>query len=353
MKTLRIALIAPPWFPIPPKGYGGIELVVHLLYRGLVELGHDVVLFGSEESEDKVEFIDTSFLKGDLNSLDRHVRWDRHFVYSWQVMKKLEELNSKKPFDIIHDNTRPPGLFFYRLADLTSNLVHTVHESVKEPRILTLKQFDDSVKFVALSKKHKKTLNGLDISKVIYNAIDDDGLYFKEEPLEYMIQIARINPDKGQHLSIELAKATNTKLIIAGKVDPIAAAQKYFKEKIEPEIGKLVEYIPEVTGDTKYKLISEAYAGIYPVVYDEPFGLAIAESLAAGVPVITSTNGAMPELVENGRDGFVCLNLDEMIAALDRISKLSRKDIYNRNSTRFSYKNMTLEYLNLYYSLVC
>jgi glycosyltransferase involved in cell wall biosynthesis len=342
-RPLRIALIAPPWYPVPPRGYGGIELVVHLLHRELDRLGHDVTVFGAEGSAEGVIPIAPAAWSSDLGH--RHAGWDRHFTYVARVARHIEGMN----FDVIHDHTRPPGLLLWSQRRRPHELlVGTLHEPVEEHRATTLREVSDAVRFVAVSRAQAASVPTLDIHSVVHNAVDVDSLGFSERPGNYLLTLARITPTKGQHLAIEVARRLGMRLVLAGKVDPTPQSQDYFESMIRPQLGPDVVYIPNVAGEEKRDLIAGAAAGLFPLQWEEPFGLALAECMVSGTPVVSTPRGAAPELVHEGVTGTLALDVAGMCAGVEKVLQLDRAACAADARGRLSPERMALDYLRVY-----
>jgi glycosyltransferase involved in cell wall biosynthesis len=344
--ALRIALIAPPWYPVPPRGYGGTELIVDLLRRGLTAHGHDVTVFGAEGSAPGVVPVAPAVWSGDLGH--GHASWDRHFTYVSRVDRLMRDLT----FDVIHDHTRPPGLLLWtargRQGRPGERVVSTQHEPMTEPRETTLLEVRDAVRFVAVSHAQAATMARLGPPAVVYNAVDLDGLRVAERPGDYLLTLARITPTKGQHLAIEVARRAGLPLVLAGKVDSTPQGRDYFDSEVRPHLGHGVEYLPSVTGDEKRELIAGAASGLFPLQWDEPFGLAVVECMASGVPVVCTPRGATVELVRPGVNGVLAPDVNGLCEGIGLALGLDRVACARDARARFGPERMVLEYERVY-----
>jgi glycosyltransferase involved in cell wall biosynthesis len=163
-----------------------------------------------------------------------------------------------------------------------------------------------------------------------------------------LIEVARITPDKGQHIAIEVAQRAGRKLILAGKVERSEEGLEYFEEQVEPFLSPSVEYYPNVAGALKAKLISRAAAGLFPLQWSEPFGLAMVECMVAGTPVLALRTGSTPELVEEGVTGFLAEDADGLVAAVNQLDEIDRVRCAQVARERFSPRRMAERYLAVY-----
>jgi glycosyltransferase involved in cell wall biosynthesis len=342
---LRVALVAPPWYPVPPSGYGGTELVVHLLRTELGRLGHDVTTFGAEGSAAGVEVLAPAAWRGDLGNPDHHTQWNRHFTYVARLFERLR----RSSFDVVHDHTRYPGVLVCVATEAAPVVVHTMHEPLRESAIEFLAELDDRAHLVAVSAAQARTAAPLQVHAVVHNAVDLDALQFEPSGDRYLVQIGRISPAKGQHLAIEVARRTGYHLVLAGKVS-VAEDASYFEDHVQPHLGSHVVHLPNVSGAEKAELIARADAGIFPLQWPEPFGLAIAECMASGVPALALARGAAPELIENGVTGFLADDLEGLTEAVGRVDEIDRARCAHLAAERFSPAAMARAYLDVYAS---
>jgi glycosyltransferase involved in cell wall biosynthesis len=342
---MRIALVAPPWFPIPPEGYGGIERVVYLLGRGLKELGHDVTVFGRRGRTGRLKTID--LVKGDwshrLLGPDHMVLW---LDYMTRVYRALRE----REFDLVHEHNEAIGITFASLVCQTAPTMVTLHGEISPAFAQLLKAANCGVGLVAISNAQKRQAQGLRWAGVVHNAVETDDIEgpFPTSRKEYLIQLARLNPEKGQHLAIQAARRLKLPLILAGKLDTNAASRKYFREKIEPHIGNGVRWIRDLRGRNKWRLLAGAKAMLFPIQWEEPFGLAMAEAMVVGTPVLAFPRGAAPEIVEEGVTGFIVRNVTEMVSTFKRVGEIDPEACATLARNRFSPSVMARGYEQLY-----
>lgn len=339
---MRIAMLAPPWIPVPAPGYGGIEEVVRLLCEGLVERGHDVTLLAAPRSHSKAE-VRALLDEPHPDEIERSL-WEVDHVA--RAFAAVDAARSGRPFDVLHDHCAYCAL---AMADrLATPLVHTVHCPFDE----------DTVRFYD-AHGHKGTIVGISRAQlqdappalrdaaVVHNA-----LHFAEWPLgttpgEHVLWIGRMAAIKGPHRAIRAARAAGVPLVLAGPVQP--GHERFFAEEVEPHVdGDAVRYIGEVGGDAKARAYGEARALLMPIRWAEPFGLVMTEAMACGTPVIAFREGAAPEVVEDGVSGFLVDDEAEMAAAIGRVDELDRAAVRACAEERFGLDRAVAGYEAVY-----
>jgi glycosyltransferase involved in cell wall biosynthesis len=336
---LRIALVAPPWFTVPPVGYGGIELVVYLLARELKARGHDVTVFaahGSDGGLGVVPLADEDWSR-DLGTPNQRVR---EATYLRRVYDRLKA----EQFDLIHEHNEYPGMMVAHTLDLPVPVVATIHGAVGGREATFLREVDAEIGLVAISESQAAAAQNLRWDAIVHNSVDLSALDFSAEKDDYVVQLARINPDKGQVSAIEASRAAGLPLILAGKLDSDPRSRAYFETEIEPELGDDVRWIENVAGDEKRTLLARAKAMLFPLQWDEPFGLAMVEAMASGTPVIAFPRGAARELIQPNVTGFLAESASEMAALLDRVSEIDPYACRQSVADRFSPERMTDAY---------
>lgn len=340
----RIALVAPPWYPLPPVGYGGTELVVTLLARGLRDLGHEVIVYGAEGSEDGVTALAPESWSDDLGTWKQGIR---EAAWTVRIMRDLER---RGPVDIIHDHVGAASMVAALFRE-SAPMVHTVHGPLRQPWITLYEDIGDDIPLIGISHHQRKTAPHLGWLGVVHNAVDVDALHRpgEVERQDYLLTLSRICPDKGQHIAIEVARRAGKKLILAGKIGVADGGREYFEKDIAPHIdGRNVVYIPNVAGREKAKLIAQARAMLVPIQWPEPFGLVMAEGLASGTPVIAMKKGAASEIVHDGATGFLVEDADEMTDRLAEIDQIDPMHCARIARDCFSPRAMAEGYLRLY-----
>ncbi len=340
---MHVALLAPPWYPVPPRGYGGIELVVALLAGELRRRGHRVTLFAAEGSEDAV-----SSAPGDWSAeLGGPGERLRELEYAARVTATLAALG---PVDVIHDHCGYATL----AAACTQGcapLVHTVHGPVEERLHGYYAALCGRAGLVAISDSQRGSAPDLPWIGRVHNAVDVDRLPpaapDREHP--YLLCLARITEEKGQHVAIEVARRVGMPLVLAGKVDATVEGRAYWQDVVEPRVdGKNVVHIENVEGEEKARLVAGATALLAPIQWEEPFGLSVVEAMAGGTPAISFRRGAAPELIEEGVTGFLVDDTAEMVAAVQRVGEIDHRRCADAARERFGPEALADGYLEVY-----
>jgi glycosyltransferase involved in cell wall biosynthesis len=227
-------------------------------------------------------------------------------------------------------------------------IVHTVHGEMTEPLRTFYRQVEDEARLIAISSSQAQTAPEVRFSGVVHNAVAQPHVSPSGKRDKHLIQVARITPDKGQHLSIEVARRTGRKLILAGKVERTENGQRYFEEEIEPYLGRHVEYYPNLVGLEKERLVAKAAAALFPLQWSEPFGLAMVEAMVLGTPVLAFASGSAPELIASGVTGFLCHDVDQMVAAVELLDEIDPEACAAYAWNRFSPARMAQGYLENY-----
>ncbi len=341
----HVAVIAPPWYPLPPTGYGGIELVVYLLVRGLRAAGVTVTLYGCEGSMPGTTALVPAGWSAALGTLGQS---QREQAYTARVLDALDGL---RDIDVIHDHTEA-GLaaVAFAFAD-RAPVVHTVHGPVTAERAELLSSIGSRVAAVPISANQRDSAALPNWTSVVHNSVDMDNLRVatRAEKEGYVLCLARVSPEKGQHLAIEAARRAGMPLVLAGKVGETASERRYFEEMIAPHVdGRAVRHIENIAGRQKTEMIARATALIHAVTWPEPFGLAMVEAMASGTPVVGIARGAVPELVVHGETGFLCRDSDQLTDGLRRADEIDIAACARSARERFHPSVMTERYLDVY-----
>lgn len=343
-RKLRIAQIAPLWFPIPPKKYGGTERIIHYLTEGLVKRGHKVTLFASGDSKTKARLF--SVTKKSL--IESGVPWTDRWWNSFNYSVAFERANQ---FDIIHSHWNWMGTNFQRLTK--TPVIHTFHNIIgpRDTRWKIWKYYKNDTNVVFISKKEKRnSLVKFKHNWIIYNSTDTSHFKFNPKPKDHFIWIGRVDRVKGIENAIKIAEKSGIKLLLAGQVQ--RSARHYFEEKIKPHLSKKIRYLGEISQKELPKFYSQAKALIYPIEWEEPFGLVMIEAMACGTPVIVFNKGSAPEVVKNGKTGFLVENINQAVKSLKRVDKIKREDCRDWVEKKFSIQRMVSDYEKLYYQIL-
>ena len=343
---LRVAVIAPPWYRLPPRGYGGIELVVSLLVRALRARGDEVVVVGAESSEPGTIELAPAAWETDLG---RRYGPVRELTYLARVSTVLRR---QGPFDVVHDHSGFAGLLATILMDLAP-VVHTVHGSLGEPERTFYRTLCGRADLVAISTAQRVSAPGLPWLSTVHNAVDTDSL-FTVPPGDkggYLLCLARICPEKGQHVAIEVARRTGHRLVLAGKVEPTPEAELYYQTAVAPHVdGSAVIYHRNVFGRAKSQLLARATALVAPIAWQEPFGLSVVEAMASGTPAVSYARGAAVELIENGVTGFAVKpdDVEAMTAAVLATAEIDPQRCAHTARRHFNPERMADKYHGVY-----
>lgn len=330
---MKIAILSPIAWRTPPRHYGPWEKVASLITEGLVERGFDVTLFATKDSITKAK-LDAVVERGyeEDENVDAKVA---EYLHISNLMEKAEE------FDVIHNHFDFPALCYCEL--IKTPLVTTIHGFSSKKILPVYKKYNGKTFYVAISNADRSP--ELDYIATIYHGIDLGEYEFCEKKGEYLLFFGRIHEEKGTWEAIEVAKRTRRKLVIAG----IIQDSEYFRKKIAPEIdGDRIRYIGSVGFPEKAKLLSSAYALIHLVNFEEPFGLSLVEALASGTPVVARRKGAVPEILEHGKTGFVVGTLEEAVERIKDVEEIDRKACRRSVEERFTKERMVDEYIQVY-----
>ena len=341
----RIVLIAPPWYPVPPHGYGGTELVVALLARELRSRGHDVFVFAAQGSPLATHTVAEAHWASALGTPQEHLR---DLTYAWWVIDRIRALS---PVDTIHDHTGGAALLALAL-DPPAPIVHTVHGLLDEPTRTFLASLGRKVALTAISEAQRRAAPELRWLATVHNAVDVDALQVGPAPdggAPYLLSLARICPVKGQHTAIEVSRRAGVRLVLAGKVEATPEGRAYYEHEIRPHVdGRRVIHLHNVAGAEKARLLAGATALVAPLHWEEPFGLYMAEAMASGTPVIAFPRGAAPELIDDGVTGRLVESTEEMVRAVGTVAAIDRVRCASLARARFHPRRMADDYLGAY-----
>ncbi|MFE5670601.1 glycosyltransferase [Agromyces sp. NPDC056523] len=335
---MRIGIIAPPWIPIPPDGYGGIESFIDTVACALEELGHDVRLAASSDSTSPVTRL-PGFEPSDAAKMGVTAHELQHLLRAFAALDDV---------DVILDNTLA-GPILARFA--TEVPVVTVAHGPLIPleQELYLAGSPD-VSYVAISANQASHAGDVPIARVIHHGIGVDPIPVGPGG-DAACFVGRMSPTKGIPEAIEAAAAAGIPLRIAAKMQE-PAEEEYFDEAVRPILGSNAEYVGELSAEEKYDLMGNSLALLNPIQWDEPFGLVMIEALAAGTPVVATPRGSVPEIVEEGRTGFVRSDRDELAAALAQAASLDRDACRAAAEDRFTARRMAEDYVALFHDLL-
>lgn len=313
-KPLRIGMLAPPWFAVPPSGYGGIEAMVAGLVNGLVARGHHVVLVGAGEPKTAAQRFHAVFSDPPSQRLGEPMPEVLHAAAAAALLER-EEL------DLVHDHTLA-GPLLARGRHIPT--VVTAHGPVSGEPGDYLVALGTSVDVVAISQAQRRLRPEVNWLTTVHNGIEVSSFPLGKGDGGYLLFLGRFNADKGAHLAIDAARAAGRRLLLAGKLNE-PAERSYFAEAVAPRLGGAVEYVGEADAATKRELLAGAEALLFPVQWDEPFGLVMVEAMACGTPVVALRRGSVPEIVSDGESGFVVDDEEGLVRAIGAVELLDRR----------------------------
>ncbi len=330
---MRIAMLSTIAWRTPPRHYGPWESIVSLITEGLVERGYDVTLFATGDSATSAKLHSVCPIGYEEDpSINAKV---------WESLHISELFDHADDFDIIHNHFDFLPLTY---AGLTHTPVITTIHGFSSAAILPVyKKYNGRVAYVSISDADRAP--ELDYIKTIYHGIDLKQFDFQPEPDDYLVFFGRIHPDKGAKEAIEIAKACNKPLILAGIIQDPA----YYQQHVLPYLDdSQITYIGSVGPVQRGRLLGKASALLHPINFDEPFGLSVIEAMACGTPVIAFNRGSMPELIEHGKNGYLVSSCEEAIDYVDRIPAIARADCRQTVVDRFSVDRMVDQYCEVY-----
>jgi len=343
---MRIAQIAPPWISVPPHGYGGIEWVVQQLCDGLVARGHEVVLYATGDSRTAAEL--RSVIPTQIPQYMGLSTFEAQ--HSGFALADILAAKGDREFDVLHDHS---GAFVVAAAALLGlpPVLHTVHNSFNDSTRSFYSMYGQTVAYNAISKYQRSASPpNMNWVGVVHNAIDISRWPFQATKQDYLLAFGRICEDKGLHLAVEVARRTGRRLLMAGVLQD--QYRSYFTTRIQPELDDQIVYLGEVAGRRRWELFANAAAFLFPIVWPEPFGLVMIEAMATGTPVIALRNGSVPEVIQDGQTGFVVENVDEMVAAVARVTEIDPAACRRHVERRFHIDRLLDRYEAIYRRLV-
>ena len=339
---LRVGLLSPVWFPVPPTGYGGIEWIVAILADGLVAAGHDVTLFASGDSRTKARLVSVY----DIAPSERIGTSLPELHHALACYERADE------FDVINDHSGLPAAALGGCVD--TPVVHTVHGPLDGEAGVVYEQVgrvSPRVGLISLSQNQRRPRPDLPWIANCPNAIDLDAYPPGLGRGDYLLFLGRLSFDKGCHRAIEVAKAAGLPLKIAGKMrEPLE--QDYYETYVRPNLGPEVEFFGEVSLEKKVSLLQNARATLFPISWEEPFGLVMIESMACGTPVIATRFGAVPEVIEHGRSGIIVDDYMEMVDAIPAADRLDPLELRRFVEEHFSPARMVADYVDAYETVI-
>jgi len=333
LKSRRIAILAPVAWRTPPRAYGAWETVASNITEGLVSHGwENVTLFATRESVTMARLV--GWIERGYEEDKTQIPLVSTCLHISKAMQMADE------FDLIHSNFDYLPLTY--LPFIKTPMLTTIH-GFSQPDILRIYRDHKDTYYVSISDADRDT--ELPYLATVYNGIDLSNLTFRQTPGEKLVCYGRIHPDKGFHLAIEVARESGMELILAG----IIQDQDYFDKEVKPHVNdKSIKFIGPVNPEQRDALLKEAYAVLHLNTIPERFGLVMAESMAAGVPVIAMDLGSCREVIADGETGWLVNNVDEAVEAIGKIDRIDRRKCRQRVEENFTIDKMVSSYEKVY-----
>ena len=336
---LRIAIVAPPFYALPPAAYGGIERVCFWLAEGLVHRGHDVTLVGAGDSPTRARFFRT-FQEPQPEGTEAEATVEvLHAARAAAALAALE-------LDVVHDHTRAGPL---TAAARPAPTLVTAHLPVAGPeqQAELYEAVGRAASLVAISEAQRWARPDLNWAGTVANGIPLDEYPFVAEKDDFVLYLGRMSAQKGVHLALAAAREAARRLVLAGTWTT-ASERAYFERDVRPHVGEGVEWVGEVSGTRRTELLSRAACVLFPARWEEPFGLVLAEAAACGTPVVALRAGAVAEIVADGETGVVCNSPSELPAGIEAAAALEPGRCRARAAARFGVDRMVEGYEVIY-----
>lgn len=362
VKPMRIAMLAPISWPLPPAGYGPWELVAHNLTEELVKLGHDVTLFaagGTKTSATLVATCPYAMETWPEAERCRPTEFDHSTGHlegppDGSVWEKLHiatcmERAAGGEFDVVHSHLHVHGLVFGRL--IRCPLVSTLHGAAWARSHHPILSAYKDLAFVSISDAERTLMPELNYAGTVYNGICLERFPFESEKDDYLLFAGRLSPEKGPDVAVEIAKRSDRRLLLAGMIEP--KYQDFHDAKVKPHIdGRRIEYLGLLSQKELAPIYRKAAGVLFPINWCEPFGLVAVEAQASGTPLIATRYGALPEIIVEGETGFVVDSVDEAVAAVEKLRTISPHACRHNVESRFTASTMARGYAGVYQSLM-
>ncbi|MEW9532672.1 glycosyltransferase family 4 protein [Microbispora sp. NPDC049125] len=335
-RPLHIAMVAPPWYHVPPRGYGGIESMTADLVRGLLARGHRVTVIGAGEG-------------ADLRTYDEPPsgRIGEPFPEVVHAAKATRFLRRLAP-DVVHDHSLAGPL---SACGRSTPTVVTCHCEVAGELGDFYRALGAAVSLVAISWSQRAAAPDLNWVARVHNAVDVGTFPFLGSKEEWVLWLGRFNPDKGAHLAVEAARAAGRSIVLAGRLTE-ECEREYFRERVEPLLGPGVEFVGEADAALKRELLSRARCLLFPVQWEEPFGMTMIEAMACGTPVVALNRGAVPEVVLDGVTGHVRDEAGQLPRAIEEAGALDPAAVRAHTLRSFDVSVMACAYENVYHRVL-
>jgi glycosyltransferase involved in cell wall biosynthesis len=344
---LRIVLVAPPYFDIPPKGYGGTEAVVADLADALVKRGQQVTVLGAGEPGTNARLIPLWA----RTIPERLGQPYPEVMHALKVRRAVEQIATTDGVDVVHDHTFSGPLNTPAYKALGLPTLVTVHGPIDDDLYPYYRELGDDVGLIAISDRQRELAPELNWVGCVHNALRIDDWPFRAEKGDYALFLGRYAPYKGAHLALRAAHETGVPLVLAGKCNE-PAEQSYFDEQVRPLLTANDHVFGQADTVSKRRLLANARCLLFPVLWEEPFGMVMIEAMACGTPVVALRGGAVPEVVVDGVTGVVCERPDELSAAIELATSLDPAACRRHVAAHFGVSQFGSGYEQIYRTVV-
>lgn len=336
---LRVAMVAPPWFEVPPAAYGGTELVVANLVDELVRRGHDITLIASGRHLTSA----SRFVQVFRDPPTTHLGEPLPEVVNAATAAAILD-DGELDVDVVHDHTLAGPLLARGRETPT---VVTMHGPVTGPDAVYYEHLGQSAGLVAISGAQRRTNCRLHWVGTVHNAVDVPSFPFRDHKDEYVAWIGRFAPDKAPHLAIDAARQAGRRIVLAGKLNE-PCERAYFDREIAPRLGSDVDFVGEADGDLKREILAGARSFVFPIQWDEPFGMVMIEAMACGTPVVATRRGSVEEVVADGGTGIVVDDVRDLAAGISAAEEIDPHQCRSHVERHFDLPVMAAAYERLY-----
>ena len=336
VEPLRIAVVAPPWYEVPPRGYGGIERVCYELVEGLIGRGHAVTLVAMGRNRTHADFVAAlDEPPPGLGTVEQPVQEVRYGAIVSRILSDLD-------VDLVHDHSLAAPL---AASGRSMPTLLTVHGPTHGPLGDLYRHLD--LPLVAISQVQRRAAPDLRWVATVHNAVDASAFPFRRLKDDFALFVGRMSAEKGVHLVPKVARAAGLRTVIVAKCEE-PAEREYFEREVAPQLRRDVEWLGEVGRVKRNDLLARARCLVMPIQWEEPFGMVALEAMACGTPIVALARGALPEIVVHGETGFLCREPVEMIEAIGRAGDLDPAACRRRVETVFSPLAMVTGYEAVY-----
>ncbi len=339
----KIAIMGPVGIRIPPQKQGGIEWVVYHLTKGLTEKGLKPFLFAPKNARTPAKLIPVSNKPMAESKIPKDVEVSRPLRLELSMLANMqaEILKRKNEIAVILNHTVNGGAFAHLEKMLGIPVYHILHLPLYKESAQVYQNYN--ARLISISDAQRKAFPKLRYAKTIYNGLDLKKIPFKPLPQaqrKHFIFAGKLRPSKNPLGAILAAKKTHSKLVLAGKISD----QQYFEQKIKKHLGGKINYVGEVSFPKLLQLYKQSKAFLFPIQWEEPFGLVMIEAMAAGTPVIAFDRGSVKEIVDHNKTGFIVKNISQMAKAMQKIGQIKPEDCRKHVEENFSIQAMVDDY---------